>query len=534
MQLSTPRSFPLLQPPLGGAVSCWEGLNIRIAAVVGGLHFGSLDGGGPGGLQLWGSVGVRSQRSTQQMREALAVAPGHIAAAPAPPLGPEARGSAGDAELLQLLQHDMVRHVEAAAGAGAAPSAAAAGIAALAAPAAAAAVGAQAAGGPGQEEARLQRLAAAGAASAAWADSCSRSAVVDSPSEMCASPQPAGWAQQQARPGPPGGPGSTSGWAGLDAATQAALREAATAAAALVPAAAAQDFMHPSRWAEARCQRGGEPQHQLPGSGSTSTQDGGAGSVHSFLLPGRRFSSEDESEAGSGPPCLLPAALMLRPGAAAAAVAAAGRPREALLQLQPEPGGHTAGQHAAAAGPAAAQAGVPHPGGLAEPAAEVAGPAGGDAALPLFGRGDHQAGAARPLSATQRLRLALRAGQLLALFLPFLLLGSLMLLLASRVDSAAARRRRQQQQQELQQQQQGLHGPQQEEQQEDAEVAGPPAAGAGAQLAAPAVAGAAPQGAASRLRTCAFKLLLGACRRRWAGRAAKTLPACRQTPLPAA
>ncbi len=528
-QRGTARNFscwlPPLQPPLGAAVSCWEGLNIRIAAVVGGLHFGSLGGAGPGGLQLWGSVGVRSQRSRQQGHEALTVAAGHVGAAPAPPLGDEVVNVIGeDVEaavlLRQLVQHDMVRHLQQqgeAAGTGGPFVAAGAGSQAQAVTAAAAAAAAAAAE-PSWEEARQQRLAAA--APAHWADGCSRGAVMDSPSEMCASPQPTGGLQQQAqqvRHTQQDGLGGGSGWAGTDAATQAALREAATVAAAL-GAAGADDFMHPAHWVEARQQLGSGPGSRLRREDSTSSQDGHASSVHSFLLPGRRFSSEDDSQAGSDAPYLPPAAPQLRPTAAAEAWAPAARLSEGSLQLQPEPGGQAVRQQAAAAADlAAVQAVAPRTAGASGFDGGAAVGTEVDAALPLFGRGDHQADATRPLSTAQRLQLALRAVQLLAMFLPFLLLGPLLLVLAAQLDSAAARR---QQRQQVAQQLQ----PQALLVQEDGDQ-GFVVANVVAQPAAREEAVAVPSGAASRLRTAAFKLLLGACRRRQAGRAARVLPA---------
>jgi hypothetical protein len=79
-------------PPLAGAVSAWEALNIQIGAMVGGAHFGSLAGmgsggsSGGGGMQLWASVGLCSKRSRQEQRAALSVAPGHVAATPAGPV----------------------------------------------------------------------------------------------------------------------------------------------------------------------------------------------------------------------------------------------------------------------------------------------------------------------------------------------------------------------------------------------------------------------------------------------------------------
>lgn len=516
--------LPPLQPPLGAAVSCWEGLNIRIAAVVGGLHFGSLGGAGPGGLQLWGSVGVRSQRSRQQGHEALTVAAGHVGAAPAPPLGDEVVNVIGeDVEaavlLRQLVQHDMVRHLQQqgeAVGTGGPFVAAGAGSQAQAVTAAAAAAAAAAAE-PSWEEARQQRLAGAAAAPAHWADGCSRGAVMDSPSEMCASPQPTGGLQQQAqqvRHTQQGDLGGGSGWAGTDAATQAALREAATVAAAL-GAAGADDFMHPAHWVEARQQLGSGLRRE----DSTSTRDGRASSVHSFLLPGRRFSSEDDSQAGSDAPFPPPAAPLLRPAVAAEAWAPAARLREGSLQPQLEPGGQAVRQHAAeaAADLAAVQAAAPRTAGASGFDGGAAVGTEVDAALPLFGRGDHQADTTRPLSTAQRLQLALRAVQLLAMFLPFLLLGPLLLVLAAQLDSAAARR---QQRQQVAQQLQPQALLVQEEGDQGVVVAN-----VVAQPAAPAEPVAVPSGAASRLRTAAFKLLLGACRRRQAGRAARMLPA---------
>ncbi|KAL4443762.1 hypothetical protein ABPG75_011499 [Micractinium tetrahymenae] len=495
------------RPPLGGVVSCLEGLNIRIAAVVGGLHFGSFDGAGPGGLQLRGSVGVRSRRSRQRGREALRVAPGHVAAVPAPPLGREASSSVGgeDAEaailLRQLSQHDMVRHLAQQAEAAAAATGVTAGTGA----------GAAAASGGSWDEARQQWLAGADPAPAHRQGSCGRGAVLDSPSEMCSSPQAAEWAApqqaQQVQQAHQDDRGNSTSWATADAGSQAAQREAVAAPGT----ASVDDFMHPSHWAAVRQQQAGGPACHRARSGSTASQEGSATSVHSFLLPGRQFSSEDESEAGSEEPRLARAAsLALPPGVAAAAMPTAASPLGGGMQLPEEPGGQAAALQAAAAGPTAPTAAAVYTALPAQAGAEAAAGVEADAALPLFGRGDHQAAAARPLSATERLQLVLRAGQLLALFLPFVLLGSAMLLLAARLESAAARRQRQRGAQQPQQQGQlEQEGEVVEQEMED----GPAAAGAGAQLAAPAVAEAPFSEAARRLRTGAFKLLLGACRR---------------------
>lgn len=518
-------------------MSCWEGLNICIAAVVGGLHFGSLDGAGRGDLQLWGSMAVPSRRSRQQGRETLTVAAGHIAAAPAAPFGLEAGGSVsgGDAEetaeLRRLRQHDMVRHLllqgEVAVGEGAAlPTEGGPPAPAIGQPLAA---GTEAAPELRWGEARQQWLAGTDAAATQQQASCGKIAVLDSPSEMCASPQAAGWPQQQAQQAHQHGAGGSGGWAAADSATQAALREAAAAAAALGPAVGTEDFMHPSRWVEARQQQDGRPGSRCNHrSDSTSTQSGGTSSVHSFLLPGRRFSSEDDSHAGGEPCCVPQAAPLLRPRAAAPATATATGPSGGCLQLRPEPGGHSVEQRTVTAGLAVTWTAVSRAEDQAESGGAAAAGADADAALPLFGRGDHEQGAARQLSAAQRLQLALRALQLLALFLPFLLLGSLLLLLAAQLDSAAARQRHRLQQGAPEPQLQGQQRPveQQVEQQELLEVARAAAAGAGAVRAAPPSAESTTTAAASRLRTRAFKLLLGACRRRRAGRAARAICSC--------
>jgi hypothetical protein len=294
-------------------------------------------------------------------------------------------------------------------------------------------------------------LAAAAAAMPTAAAPRSRASVLDSPSELCRSPQ-----EQQARPwltlaeqqaaasssgarqattGMKEGEGDVGTRGRLDAASEAALREAAT------------DFMHPSHWASARQAAAGA----VAAEAVARARSTGSSDAPSFLLPGRHYSSS-EGSSGTGD--------------------AAGRRR--LSQ-----------QLAAAMGMPAAAAGLQQPALAAVAGGAVAiAAAGGDVPLALYGQADHLLEANRQLTLSERLQLAVRAGQLLALFAPFLLLGTGLLLLAAQVDAAAARRRRQ-------------------------EVAVAAVAGI-------ALAEVQPSQTASRLRTVAFKLLLGACKRRCA------------------
>lgn len=461
-------------PPLAGAVSQWEDLNIRIAAVVDGMHFGSASGGG--GLQLWASMGVPGRERRRRRRAeaaALTVAAGHLGAARVEQLVGEVTtisaslsGSEEEMEgqLQQLTPHELVLQR------------------------AQQAQQVQQLGAERWQDARQQWQGAAGvqAAMGAGADACtSRGAVLDSPSEMCCSPNgPArgGWrrpTQQQAQQGQAkpraggssalqqqaaaGASGTSSGSSQaeggsrgpLDHASETALRRAA-AAAATGGNGGTQDFMHPSNWAAARqaAAAGGPTRGNAVRSDSTGTNGANSHSVHSYLLPGRgHTSSEGTSEAGAGG---AGASRLLPPGIALAAPAAAA---------------------ARTGGAAPRQQAMPVP--VTEGAVEVV--------LPLYGQGDHEAEEARQLSTAVKLQLALRALQLLALFTPFLLLGTIMLLLASRMDASAARRAQQQQRGQQQLEQQQLEG--------DGEVAVP----------------ATPAGI--RLRTKAYQLLLGACRR---------------------
>ena len=438
-----------MQPPLAGVVSACQALNICIAASVGGMHFGSIQpgsAGGSGGLQLAASLGLRSQQNGQLERHTLAVVPGHVSAEAAEPLEDalvSASSSIAGSREHQLagLGLGLPGHMLLDDQPGQLPAPA---------------------GGSGSSwVGSMGGLPAADAAAPTGAAPRSRASVLDSPSELCLSPQEQQarqWlapAQQQAASSSGGQPATCGGIkegegdvgtrGTLDAASEAALREAAT------------DFMHPSHWAAARQAAAAAAAAAEGAALARSTSSSSSSDAHSFLLPGRRYSSsEGSSEAGgaAGRRRLsqqLDAAMGM-PAAAAAAAAAVGQRQPAL---------------AAAAG---------------SPGAIAAAAASGDAPLALYGQADHLLEADRQLTLSERLQLAVRAGQLLALFAPFLLLGTSMLLLAAQVDAAAARRRRQ-----------------------EAAVAA---------AADTVLAEAEPSQTASRLRTAAFKLLLGACRRR--------------------
>lgn len=438
------------------------------------MHFGSVAGviggtGGGGGLQLWASVGLRSQQSRHQQQETLAVVPGHVAAAPAQPLDNLAcgHGAGHDSEHRQQLQPGEVASSEQPEQQQVAdPSQPATPVVGIL-------------DKPGEQQQQRQQAdgeawqhcGPAGAVPAAVvAGSCSRSSILDSPSEMCggglpvaawglqAEALPAAWQQEQQQQLQLDGSGRSD----------------------------SEDFMHPSHWAAAR-QAAATSGHAAAGahSSSTSSVAGDSGSCHSFLLPGRTYSSsEASSEVGlearhgalsPGSAQLLPPGLA-QPGAtgrqmqqqclpaAPAAVLASASEAQAQQHERQAPGSP------AAVAPVAAGEGV----------LQASPP------LPLYGRGDHAAEDGRTLTLAERLRLVARAAKLLAVFSPFLLLGTTMLLLASRLDAAAARRQHRGQPQ--------------------------PAGELGGAAAADGEAGALPT--ASRLRTGAFKLLLGACRRR--------------------
>ena len=433
-----------MQPPLAGVVSACEALNICIAASVGGMHFGSIEPGstgGSGGLQLEATFWLRSQQSRQLERHTLAVVPGHVSAEAAEALedalvsASSSIAGGGEQQLagpgLGLPGHRLMDEQP-----GQLPVATAGGsTSSLVA-----------------DWEQEHGLAAAAAAMPTAAAPRSRASVLDSPSELCRSPleqQARPWltlAEQQAAASSSGARPSTTGMkegegdvgtrGRLDAASEAALREAAT------------DFMHPSHWASARQAAAGA----VAAEAAARARSTGSSDAPSFLLPGRHYSSSDgSSETGD----------------------AAGRRR--LSQ-----------QLAAAMGMPAAAAGLQQPASaaVAGGAVAIAAAAGGDVPLALYGQADHLLEANRQLTLSERLQLAVRAGQLLALFAPFLLLGTALLLLAAQVDAAAARRRRQ-------------------------EVAVAAVAGI-------ALAEVQPSQTASRLRTAAFKLLLGACKRRCA------------------
>lgn len=432
-----------MQPPLAGVVSACEALNICIAASVGGMHFGSNEpgsAGGSGGLQLEATFWLRSQQSRQLERHTLAVVPGHVSAEGAEPLedalvsASSSIAGGGEQQLAGLglglpghrLMDEQPGQLPVATAGGSTSSLVA-------------------------DWEQEHGLAAAAAAMPTAAAPRSRASVLDSPSELCRSPQ-----EQQARPwltlaeqqaaasssgarqattGMKEGEGDVGTRGRLDAASEAALREAAT------------DFMHPSHWASARQAAAGA----VAAEAVARARSTGSSDAPSFLLPGRHYSSS-EGSSGTGD--------------------AAGRRR--LSQ-----------QLAAAMGMPAAAAGLQQPALAAVAGGAVAiAAAGGDVPLALYGQADHLLEANRQLTLSERLQLAVRAGQLLALFAPFLLLGTGLLLLAAQVDAAAARRRRQ-------------------------EVAVAAVAGI-------ALAEVQPSQTASRLRTVAFKLLLGACKRRCA------------------
>jgi hypothetical protein len=438
-----------VQPPLAGVVSACEAINICIAASVGGMHFGSIEpgsAGGSGGLQLEATFWLRSQQSRQLERHTLAVVPGHVSAEAAEPLedallsASSSIAGGGEQQLaglgLGLPGHRLLDDQPAQL------------------PVATGGAGSSSLVADWEQE---HGLAAAAAAMPTAAAPHSRASVLDSPSELCRSPQELlarPWltlAQQQAAASGSGaqlgatttgakeGAGDVGTRGRLDAASEAALREAAT------------DFMHPSHWASTRQAAAGAAAADDAGRARST----GSSDAPSFLLPGRHYSSSDGSSEAGG---------------------AAGR-RRLSQQLDA-----VLGMPAAAA---SAAAGLQHPALAAAAASPVAiAAAGGDAPLALYGQADHLLEANRQLTLSERLQLAVRAGQLLALFAPFLLLGTGLLLLAAQVDAAAARRRRQ-------------------------------------EVAVAAVAGiplveVEPSQTASRLRTAAFKLLLGACKRRCA------------------
>lgn len=452
-----------------------------------GAHFGSLTSTGSsssggsssrGGVQLWASVGLRSRRSRQEQRAALSVPPGHVAAVPAGPVEEEAleagASSSGSGSELDAEQWDEEQPHGSLPGQ----------------PHPAARCGEeQAAGLPPALEPAAVAAGSAGSSGAAAAAGGKRGATWDSPSEAPCSPLP-----------------GMADWG-----AQAGFGAAGVAGAAAVGA----DFMHPAHWAAARQAAAAAVMAGGAGAGgaaqalstSTSSVAGSSGSVHSFLLPGACYSSSQSSnEAGeqaafaagfaAGEDVLL---------GAAGGSAAAEPPRQAAVVL-------TAAALAVAEQPAA-EAAVAAAAGAAVAGAEAA-PAGGIAveeeALPLYGRGDHLANAARPLTVDERLQLILRAGQLLYFFAPFLLLGCFMLLLAAQLEAAAVRRRsRQRQRQQAQHQ-------------------APAAAAAAAHAAVQATGaivqqqaeggdaeadGVAASPAAQRLKTAAWRLLLRACKR---------------------
>lgn len=385
-------------PPLAGVVSAWEAINIQIGAMVEGAHFGSIATGG--GAQLWASLGVRSRQ--QERGAALEVAAGHVAAAPVvrpvedEPLSSSAASSTASDSAEQQAGLEQQQEEEAWEAEGVHP--------------------------PPQQQQPAAEWQSVAAGVCSSSGSGRGGPVRDSPSEMPSSPQLGQTALRLEQQQPAGGSERDV----LGGPAEAALQEAAAAAVAA-------DFMHPSQWAAARqaAAGGGAGAHS---SSSCSITDG-SGSVHSFLLPGVRWSSSEASSAASD-----------------------FEERAAL-----------------AAAPAEDAEAVP---------------------LPLYGRGDHLVEAARQLSMRERVELAVRAGQLLVLFTPFLLLGSAMLLLASQLE----RRQGSQQQQQLL-----------------LATSDPEGAAAAVALAGQQGDVAASVPAASRLRTAAFELLLGACRRAGAG-----------------
>lgn len=482
-------------------MSAWEALNIQIGAVVGGTHFGSLAGmgssGSSGGVQLWASAGLRSKRSRQQQRAALSVAPGHVAATPAGPVEDEPMQAGGSAS--------SSRGSSMAGSVCSEPHADRPAEACLHSGRPANTGQAQTAAHAGEQQAAVlmpaleqQPSVAAGCVGSsgsreAGGGSSKRGSTWDSPSEVPCSPQP--------------------GWANLGAAS--AAGEAAAAAAA--------DFMHPAHWAAARqaaaaaavTVAGGAADAAPAHSTSSSSVAGSSSSLHSFLLPGACYSSsQTSSEAGE----LAAFAAGFTAGetfsgAAGGSSAAEQQHRQsgvvltaATLAAAEQPVSEVEAATAAAAADAAAEAAAAAPaGGQALDGAEGE----QDAALPLYGRGDHLLQAARPLTVAERLQLVLRAGELVYLFAPFLLLGCFMLLLASQLEAAATRRRsKQRQRAEAQHQAPAAAaaaapaavqatdalGQQQQEGDEDetAVVASP---------------------AAQRLKTAAWRLLLRACKR---------------------
>ena len=238
-----------------------------------------------------------------------------------------------------------------------------------------------------QEAWEAARLALAGGTRA-------KGGLCDSPSEMHTPRDCPPWqGAEQAQQGTQGGGGGGGGGDGdpLQPASRSTSRSASgsssngtrgvlddAAEAALREAAA--DFMHPARWAAARAAPA-HPDQAGAAAHSFSTRSLSGGSWHSFLVPGAQLSSEASSQVdgAEGPP---PGVAALPQGTAAAEQPAVGGEGELL-----QPAGWTA--HAAA---------------------------------------DDQ-----PLSVADRLALALRAAHLLALFAPFLLLGTLLLLVAARL-----------------------------------------------------------------------------------------------------
>jgi aarF domain-containing kinase len=474
----------LVQPPLAGLASTWEVLSICLGATHQGMHFGASagssacalgSGSGSGSIELcfWASVALRSQQSRQQLQEAIGAPAGHAVAAPAAAW--EGVGGTGAAIQQQQQQQEAEAVYVTQPVLGQPPS--------LGAPA----LGTDAALQPWQQEALgtppLQHLdplagaGVAGVASVASGSACGRATILDSPSEMLERPCrfPSGttsghadtladaWQQQQQQQQQ--GPQLSSGSAAADPGSS----------------SSASDFMHPEHWLAAR-----------QADGHLVVEAGSEASSHSFLLPGRAYSDAssndggEEEEEGSEPlNALSPAAArLLPPGLTGHDTVPPLPPTLPSTQEQQwlpigqlEPHELTAAAPPAPAPVAAAVVGGGVGGG------ELAPPP-----LPLYGRGDHAV--QHDLTLAERLQLAVRAAQLLALFAPFLLLGSAMLLLAARLDARAERRK----------QVVGLV-PVAEE---PVPLGGVVALEAGASA------------TGERLRTKAFKLLLKACRRRCA------------------
>jgi hypothetical protein len=224
----------------------------------------------------------------------------------------------------------------------------------------------------------------------------------------------------------------------------------AAQAGLLEPAAASHEFMHPTRWAAAR-------QQAAAAAGEDAASGASEASHHSFLLPGRTYSTSSESDLEDGDACLLPPG---RPQAESAAPLPRDRPPQPgtvaglaaptlgmqQQQQQQQLRREQRRQRQRAAPPQPAAVGAVQPMVAAAPVRlPGAGPAVVAAAeppLPLYGRGDHAANDAAPLTPAQRMALTIRAAQLLANFAPFLLLGSALLLLAAALDAWTAPRQR--------------------------------------------------------------------------------------------